>query len=92
MEVKNSMDWAIAKAELLASFNKATGNNFSNRQHATKLLRRIEGKVRRLSYAELNSRRHNIGANLRNVQEATMEVNKEIHDLENWLLLLMLSK
>jgi ABC-type transporter Mla subunit MlaD len=92
MEVKNSMDWAITKANLLVSLNKATDDNFANRQQATKLLRRIEGKVRHLSYAELNSRRHNIGANLRNVQEATMEVNKEIHDLENWLLLLMLSK
>jgi hypothetical protein len=92
MEVKNSIDWAMAKAKLLVSVNKATDNNFTNRQQATKLMRRIESKVRQLSYAELNSRRHNIGANLRNVQEATMEVNREIHDLENWLLLLMLSK
>jgi hypothetical protein len=55
MEVKNSLDWANIKAKLLVSINHATDNNHENREHALKLLRRINGLVRELSYAELEA-------------------------------------
>jgi hypothetical protein len=93
MEVKNSLDWANIKAKLLVSINHATDNNHENREHALKLLRRINGLVRELSYAELEARRRgSIGSSLRNMQEAATAVNNEIKGLDQWIFMLVLSK
>ena len=87
MEIANSLEWSKVETTLWSQANKVQPKYLSDFRRVVSNITRMNTQLSKL---ELEARRSASGSK-RKVNEQLEKINVEIHNLEQWLFMLMLS-
>lgn len=94
MHIENSLDWANVESALNDSVRKilpTSARGLRNNMQAKKLVHNLRGMITELSLLEVHARRTRQIHAMRDVEDKVIQINAEIYNIEQWILLLILS-